>query len=122
MSKSKAQGTAFETAIVKAAEAYGLAAGRLPEGGSKDLGDVFIKGNYSEDAIPALAWKRLVKKGGNQRRVPDGVPVVVCVGLPDFLSLLELAEASAIVECKATERLNVTRVLAKHMGKVNRDS
>ena len=112
MSKSKAQGTAFETAIVRAAEAFGLVATRLPEGGSKDIGDVYIKGSYSEDRIVALAWKRLVNKGGARRR-PDGEPVVVVVGLSDFLDLLQMAEYSAIVECKATERLNVTRTLAK---------
>ena len=112
----KSRGTAFETAVVKAAEAFGLAATRLPEGGSKDRGDVYIKGSYGEDAITAVAWKRLVNVGGARRR-PDGEPVVVVIGLSDFLDLLQLAEYSAIVECKATERLNVTRTLAKAKAK-----
>lgn len=118
MSKSKQQGTKFETAVVRAAEAFGLAATRLPEQGSNDRGDVYIKGGWADDPLVALAWKRLVNKGG-ARRQPDGEPVVVVIGLSDFLDLLSLAEASAIVECKATERLNVTRALAKAKGKVN---
>ena len=79
-----------------------------------------IKGGYGDDPIVAVAWKRLVKQAGKQRRAPDGEPVVVVLGLSDFLDLLSLAEASAIVECKATERLNVTRVLAKAKEKVNK--
>lgn len=118
MSKSKAQGTRFETAIVKAAEAFGLKAERIAEGGINDKGDVYIDGNYADDKIVALAWKRLVNKGG-ARRQADGEPVVVVIGLSDFLDLLSMAEYSAIVECKATERLNVTRALAKAKGKAD---
>ena len=115
MSRQKAQGTAFESALVKAAQAYGLDAARLPEGGAKDRGDVTIGSPYpnsSLDDIVAVAWKRLVK-GNGQRRTPDGEPVIVAINLPDFLSLIEAAGADCIVECKATERLNITRTLAK---------
>lgn len=112
MGKNKNQGTRFETAFVDAAKAFGLDAERLAEQGSNDLGDVRINSKWPQDPYVAVAWKRLVNKGGARRRA-DGEPVVVVVSLSDFLSLMELAEASAIVECKATERLNVTQTLAK---------
>lgn len=117
MSRNKNQGTAFETALVKAAEAFDLAARRIAEGGRNDKGDVYISGGFEDDPIVALAWKRLVDTGG-ARRQPDGEPTVVVVGLSDFLDLLSKAEYSAVVECKATERLNVTRALAKAKRKV----
>jgi len=121
MSKNKQQGTRFESALVKIAIAFGLDARRIAEGGINDRGDVEISGRYGgplTDGAPivALAWKRLVNKGGG-KRTPDGEPVVVALTLHDFLTLLGLAEVSAVVECKAAERLNVTRALHKAIVK-----
>ncbi len=119
MSKNKNQGTRFESALVTLANAYGLNTRRIAEGGIYDRGDVEIKGKYGGpggEPIVALAWKRLVNKGGG-KRMPDGEPVVVVLNLHDFLSLLGLAEVSAVIECKAAERLNVTRSLHKAIVK-----
>ncbi len=116
MSKNKAQGTRFESALVNIANAFGLDAQRIAEAGINDRGDIEILGNYPNRTVVALAWKRLVNKGG-VKRGPDGEPVVVVVSLHDFLTLLGLAEVSAVIECKAAERLNVTRALHKAIEK-----
>ena len=42
MSKSKAQGTAFESYIVTLAKQHGLTAERLAEGGTRDPGDIHL--------------------------------------------------------------------------------
>lgn len=125
MSKSKAQGTAKETSDVKRFQDAGLPAARLAEGGQNDKGDVYVEGypyssNYSgrkPDPIVGVSWKRLVK-GGSQRRTTDGEGEVVVVTLDDFIRLVKDATANVFLECKATERLNVTRVLAKARKKV----
>ena len=120
VNRPKMQGTALETAAVKAAEAYGMAARRIAEGGSKDLGDVFVSGGYGQETPHvAVIWKRLVK-GDGARRKPDGEPIVAVLSFPDYLELLRLAETSAIWECKATQTLNVTRTLSKAKAKAQR--
>ena len=124
MGKNKGQGTAFETYVVALArDNYWLKAERIAEGGSKDIGDVMLKSTESPlwDTIVAVAWKRLVKGNGERRR-PDGVRDTVTITLQDFLLLLGEANLNAIVECKATERLNVTRTLAKAREKVRRNA
>ncbi len=118
MSKNKNQGTRFESTLVNIANALGMNARRIAEGGSKDRGDVEIVGNYPDKTVVALAWKRLVNRGGG-KRVPDGEPTVVVLSLRDFLTLMELAEVSAVIECKAAERLNVTRALRKAVEKAD---
>ena len=123
MGKSKAQGTAWESALVKlAVGSYDMEAYRLAEGGSNDIADVWLETKLSPlyDPITVLAWKRLVQNGG-KRRVPDGEPEVVVLTVQDFLLLLSEAKLNAYVECKATERLNPTRVLAKARAKVARN-
>lgn len=118
MSKPKAQGTAWETAFVHQAQDAGLAADRLPEGGMSDAGDVWINDTPERDIlsedIVVLAWKRLVDIGQN-KRVADGVPSVIIMSTDDFYRLALRASSydffSFVVECKAAERLNVTREL-----------
>lgn len=117
MSKAKAQGTSWESAFVRQAQDAGLAADRLPEGGMRDAGDVWIgdtpKRRLDINDVAVIAWKRLVQTG-NQRRGPDGITSVVVMDLYDFYPLALLAQQAGyafVVECKATERLNVTRVL-----------
>ena len=111
--RPKDQGTALETATVKAARAAGRVARRLAEGGSGDEGDVEIydaagdrwvvecKARAAMSLHPALAkaqrkapdarvavlWKRLVKVDGKARRVPAG-PALVAMPLTDYLDLL----------------------------------
>lgn len=115
MSRSKKQGTAFETAIVNMAEVYDLWAQRLPEGGRRDRGDVEIMDNAGlmwtveakacerlslhqtwrraqekagvSGSTPVVAWKRVTLKNGNSRRSADG-PALVAVPLQMFLKLL----------------------------------
>lgn len=117
MSKPKAQGTAWETAFVRMVQDAALPADRLPEGGLRDAGDVWIgdtpqRGNSITD-IAVLAWSRLIDNGGG-RRVPDGLRSVIVIDTADFLAMAQLATQAGyafVVECKAAERLNVTRAL-----------
>lgn len=119
MSKPKAQGTAWETAFVNAAQDQSLLAGRIVEGGRHDVGDVYLgdlpsRGDYPND-IAVLAWSRLVPNG-KLRRAADGERSVVVIATQDFLRLayhcIEDHDYAFVVECKAAERLNVTRALA----------
>ena len=68
MSKSKQQGTTFESAMVEHFRSEHFASARFAEGGSSDIGDLWVDDEFE------LMW---------------------------------------VVEAKATERLNVTRVLGK---------
>lgn len=124
VNKPKNQGTALETAIVKAARRAGFPSTRMPLQGIKGEPDVEI-GTYSpyEAPVPVVWWKRLVK-GEGKRRVPDGVKEVVVIEADDFLRLLEegghwcegdcgFSPRRILVQAKATERLNVTRVLGE---------
>ncbi len=121
MGKQKNQGTAWETFLVKFFKALGLGARRLAEGGSKDKGDVYVSGTpQDKPLIVAVAWKRLVK-GTGARRVADGEKEVVVITLEDFGTLVQRARVNVFIEAKATERLNVTRVLAKAREKVRRN-
>lgn len=95
-SRPKDLGTAFETWTVKKAEARGLVAERIAEGGSKDRGDVRIVTNQEwvgecknrtnlnihtavQNAVRKsghpntfVIWKRLVRKNGNTNPHPAG--------------------------------------------------
>lgn len=120
MSKSKAQGTRLESAVVERFRGLGLPARRIAEGGSKDIGDVYVKGSYlDEPPLVALVWHRLVK-GNGKRRTPDGLRRVAVLDFDAFVELVRRAESNVIIECKATERLNVTRTLAKAVEKARR--
>lgn len=119
MSKPKAQGTAFETWIVKrlsTLEGVVERVWRLAEGGMHDQGDIefwlsvtperwVVEAKARErlnvprelskarlkSGVPSrtvLFWKRLTLKDGNTKRTPDGEPVVVCMGLDTFESLI----------------------------------
>lgn len=113
MSASKKQGTALETDVVKEARMRGIRAQRIAEGGTRDRGDVelythagrvifeckaraalslhdaWCKARAKADpgAVVGVVWKRLVRKGGNQRRTAAG-PTLVAVPLDDYLDLL----------------------------------
>lgn len=124
MNKPKAQGTSWETALVRQCQAAGLLADRMPEGGSWDCGDLWIgdvPGRFSHD-IPIVAWSRLVKSDGT-RRIADGARSVVVMSTEDFLTIAFHAvnnNVAFIVEAKATERLNVTRVLDQAQRKYSK--
>ena len=132
MSKSKAQGTAWEREFVNRLQDAGLMADRLPEGGSHDRGDVWIGAppDSKSFSVVAVAWKRLT--GSRQHRSPDGERDVVILATDDFIRLLkanmgqivpihpedplslhQIKDLNIVVECKATQTLNVTRTLAK---------
>ena len=127
MNKPKKQGTAFESALVWQAQDAGLMAGRFPEGGVNDIGDVWLSAPPSKERqytdIAVVAWRRLVKNG-TTRRVPDGEPTVVVISLNDFLLIakdaITLNDVAFTVECKATQTLNVTRTLADAKNKLRR--
>jgi hypothetical protein len=123
MSKQKAQGTAHESATVKALKAVGIRANRLAEGGSADEGDVetwiaevrwVLEGKATQTlniqktlgkarrkaggSTPvAVVWKRLVKVAGIKNRQPvEGERIVVVMGLEDFLMLAKMAETGTV--------------------------
>lgn len=119
MNKPKKQGTAWETALVRQAQDAGLMADRLPEGGMWDCGDVWIgdvPNRYVDESdIPIVAWSRLVKNGDDGPRIPSGARSVVVIDTADFFKLAVQATGAGyafVVECKATQTLNVTRELA----------
>jgi hypothetical protein len=108
--RPKDLGTAQETRVVKAAQAAGLIAERLAEGGSADRGDVRVwtdtewvieckdRMNLNvpralEKALlksgtpdTALVWRKMVRRNGNTNRTQDG-PVIVALTLDRFLEL-----------------------------------
>ena len=119
--KPKNQGTAWESAIVRRAkEETGDHAARLPLRGVKGEPDLEIgsPSPFYED-LAAVFWKRLVKAKGKKKRVPDGELEVVVMSTDDFWKLYHRARAAGprpprvLVQAKATERLNVTRVLGE---------
>ena len=118
MSKAKAQGTSWESEVVKDARALQMESRRLAEGGSDDEGDVEIfaderwlveckarqnlnvqetlakaktKGKARGHSGPvAVAWKRLVKAAGNSKRAPvAGMRAVVIVEYDLWLEILK---------------------------------
>ena len=113
------QGTEWETEFVNRAQERGLMAARIPEGGSRDLGDVWL--NHpphfrTAETLIAVAWKRLTGEGS--RRTPDGERDVVILSTDDFHRLVFNAgeagwEPGWIIENKWQQTLNVTRALAK---------
>lgn len=125
MNKPKAQGTAWETAFVRKAQEAGLLADRMPEGGMNDAGDVWIGDTpspFETTDIAIVAWSRLVKNGDG-RRVPDGARSVVVMDVADFLTLAQYAIHDGfafVVECKATQVLNVTQTLANAKRKLTK--
>jgi hypothetical protein len=119
VSKPKAQGTQWESELVRRIQDAGLVAGRHAEGGTTDVADVWIGSPVPEGPdMTVLAWKRLT--GDGDRRTPDGERDVVVLRTYDFLRLVEMARIpfAVHVECKATQALNVTRVLYRARGKV----
>lgn len=113
--RPKDLGTRLETRIVNAAQAAGLVAERLAEGGQYDRGDIRIltdrewvgeiKDRMSlnlprtlEKAIlksgsldTFVVWRKMRRPAGSERRVQDG-PVIVAITLDRFLELLEKAD------------------------------
>ena len=112
MGKSKQQGTAFETELVKHFAGEGFDAGRIAEGGMNDLGDIMVHDRMGTAWVveakaterlnvtrvlhkairkggprTVLIWRRLVKTG-KQKRQPDGEKVVVVLTLELFTELL----------------------------------
>ena len=122
VNKPKAQGTAFETFLVKHFTKHGLESERIAEGGMADLGDVRVEGlltcfrkmgwvleakatqvlNVTRELDKArkkagthpvaLVWKRLVKTE-TERRGADGVGVVVVIDLETFTALIGGSQA-----------------------------
>jgi len=115
----KSRGTQWESWLVNRFKGIGLFSQRIAEGGSKDRGDLEVvldngmtfvveakamqtlnvtrvlnkaRIKSGDGIMCVLAWKRLVKlKEGQQKRRPDGEPMVVVLGLDTFELLLTLA-------------------------------
>ncbi len=110
--KPKAQGTAWESALVEHFRGENLESARLAEGGISDAGDLWVDDEYNNVWIveakaterlnvtrvlgkaikkggprTVLIWKRLVKTGKKVRQA-DGEKVVVVMTLDLFTELL----------------------------------
>ncbi len=115
VNKPKAQGTAWESNIVERLKMEGFYAKRIAEGGAKDEGDVGFhdvtgehwiieakatanlnvsqtlakaKAKAPLGTLSAVVWKKLTRKGDNQRRTPDGEPVVVVMDWDTYMLLV----------------------------------
>jgi len=114
--RPKDQGTRLETATVKYFLESGLEARRLAEGGRNDLGDIELHGlrqpfpymiieckaranlnvhqtlakaiEKARGAPVAVLWKKLTRKGDNQRRTMDGVGSIVAMSEETFCLLI----------------------------------
>jgi len=110
--KPKDLGTRFETFLVNYWRNHKLGAWRLAEEGINDQGDILLSGieqwtieakaranlNVSQTLAKAkeksgspwtaVVWKKLTRKGDNQRRSADGEPVVVIMSLDTFTRLI----------------------------------
>ncbi len=126
--KPQDQGQRWRRELVERARARGLVAGYLAEEGIYDPNDAWIgavpEKNMSADDRVILAWKRLT--GDGSRRTPDGERDVVVLSTADFLDLVywstsrEQLDVGWVVECKARENVNVTRILGKARKKLAR--
>lgn len=117
MSKEKIQGTNFETWTLKQLLEAGIPAKRLPEGGSKDEGDLEAiiheqrwvieckarqqlsiqqtlgKARQKAQGLPVMVWwKRIIPSAGKTTRQPvGGERVIVALSEKDFLTALDNA-------------------------------
>ena len=112
MNKPKMQGTAFESWLVNRFREENLESTRFAEGGSNDLGDLWVedtdlrvwvveakaterlnvtrvlgKARKKGGGRTVLIWKRLVKTGKKVRQA-DGEKIVVVMTLDQFVELL----------------------------------
>lgn len=115
MGKNKRQGTAWETRVCNL-----LGAHRLPEGGRYDIGDVCLGEPPGPTTRVAVAWKRY-RGDGPRRRATE----TITLSIEDFYDLWEGSVAdrladSWVIECKATERLDVVATLQKAQAKLDR--
>ena len=118
-SGNKGQGTNWERDNLNEAHTRGLNAMYLRQQGSADLGDLWI--NQPPAAlgprIAILAWKRLTTNAGGQRRAPLGERDMYILDRPTLWALLSHylkshPDLQVVMECKAAERLSVSRELA----------
>ncbi len=108
----KALGTRQETATVNTAHDHGLIAGRLPEGGQYDQGDIYILTDYewigevkdrmqlnipqtlekalvkSDTPNTFVVWRKMTRTKDHINRHQDG-PIIVALTLDRFLELLK---------------------------------
>ena len=118
MGKATAQGTRWESQIVKDLHDVGLSARRTAKAGQKGEADVvgnkFGGTNFPRTfTVHVVAWKRLTSNAGGKRRSKMGEGKVAVIPWDQFV---ELSRASSrdldiIIQAKATQALSVTVVL-----------
>ena len=108
--KPRDLGTRFETFLVNYWIGRHLVAWRIAEKGTHDEGDIFLHPDWTIEAKAranlnvsqtlakaeqkaqtqnvAVAWKKLTRKAGNQRRTPDGVEITMTMSLDIFTRLV----------------------------------
>jgi hypothetical protein len=89
---------------------------RLVKRGEKNEADVYLWGSGGDWEIPALFWKRIVKKPGKKVRQPLGERKVVVLRYEDFMDMLSVMYTEGVapavwVQAKWAEQLSVTKVL-----------
>jgi hypothetical protein len=108
MGKQTAQGTKWETRIVKTAARHGRTAERLAKRGIKGEPDVRIDGRRK---LPVVFWENWVKRQGRRR----GVRMVTLLE-EDFWKLVDKDDENVYgfyVQAKSTQTLGVRAVLER---------
>ena len=138
VNRPKAQGTRFETRIVRLLQEAGLYAHRLPEGGPNDKGDIEILTDRHwiieakdrqrlniHDALAAattkapgkhvaVVWRRMsTRQPDQQRRHEIGEPIVA-ISLDTFITMLT---SDADVTVPDTYSDNAGRIVTKFTAK-----
>lgn len=108
MGKQVAQGTAYETAIVKRALSLGRKAWRTAKAGQKDEADVIIEG---EVMVAAVFWRNLVKLDTGKKRRAVHMVVIPEEVFWKIISLDLAPEIGYYVQAKATQTLGVRTTL-----------
>ncbi len=108
MGEQTAQGTRWESRIVKGAESSGRKARRLAKTGVKNEADVRIPGFNMR---PAIAWERWVGRKSKGKRRAVRMVAVTEEHYYELLARDERAEYGYWIQCKSTQSLSMSATM-----------
>ena len=108
MGEQTAQGTRWESRIVKGAGTSGRKARRLAKTGVKNEADVKIPGTNMR---PAVAWERWVGKKGKGKRRAIRMVAITEAHYYELLTRDERAEYGYWIQCKSTQALSLSATM-----------